>query len=426
MTILSPLCVDNIRCVHPEEQVIKAKRYALVGCGGRGISMFGEPIQNYLKTSKLVGICDLNPGRMEYLKKKIQSDVPAFTGFDQMLRETNPDMVIVATKDSTHHEFIIRALEYGCDVISEKPMTIDEHKCQQVLDAEKRTGQKIIVTFNLRFVPYVAKIKELLSRKAIGRVISIDFDYNLDRSHGADYFRRWHRRKENSGGLMVHKSTHHFDLVNWFLEQEPVEVSAMGSRIYYGATRKERGENCRKCDFKKTCEHYFDIHQKHDELYAKVEHHDGYIRDQCVFSDEIDIEDTMNVSVRYSGGTQLSYSLNAHSLFEGWTMVIHGTQGRLEASTWYTGPYVKKDDDIIIIHRGDNTPEVIKVPVSDGEHGGGDVRLQRFLFDSPQPDFPGQMASSRAGALSLLVGVAANKSMASHRSVKIPDLVRWS
>ena len=53
-----------------------------------------------------------------------------------------------------------------------------------------------------------------LASGTIGKVISVHFEWMLDTVHGADYFRRWHRLKEKSGGLMVHKSGHHFDLVS--------------------------------------------------------------------------------------------------------------------------------------------------------------------------------------------------------------------
>ena len=55
----------------------------------------------------------------------------------------------------------------------------------------------------------------------IGEITGVDFRWYLDRVHGADYFRRWHRRKDKSGGLLVHKATHHFDLVNWWLASTP-------------------------------------------------------------------------------------------------------------------------------------------------------------------------------------------------------------
>ena len=116
-----------------------------------------------------------------------------------MLKEAKPDAVIVTTVDRYHHEYIIRALEAGCDAITEKPMTTDAEKCNQILEAEKRTGKKVIVTFNYRFVPYVTRIKEMLKAGVIGEILNIDFEWILDTRHGADYFRRWHRYIENSG-----------------------------------------------------------------------------------------------------------------------------------------------------------------------------------------------------------------------------------
>ena len=126
-----------------------------------------------------------------------------------MMKECAPDTVIVTTMDRYHHEYIIKALEYGCDAISEKPMTIDEEKCNAILAKEKETGKKVIITFNFRFMPNMIRVKELINEGAVGKILSVNFEYLLDTSHGADYFRRWHRRKENSGGLLIHKASHH-------------------------------------------------------------------------------------------------------------------------------------------------------------------------------------------------------------------------
>ncbi len=369
---------------------------------------------------------------MDYYNRVLGADIPTFTDFDKMMQTVQPDEVIVCTKDSQHHDFIIRSFEYGCNVISEKPMTIDEVKCRQILEAEKKTGKKVTVTFNYRFVPYVTKIRELLSQNIIGKILSVDYSYDLDRSHGADYFRRWHRRKENSGGLLVHKSTHHFDLVNWFLGQEPVEVFALGSLQFYGPTRKERGINCRSCDYKNTCEFYFDINTptrvgnliNNSELYAKVEHLDGYIRDQCVFSEEIDIEDTVSLTVRYSGGTLMSYALNAHGIYEGWQMVLNGTEGRMQLAEWSQGPVGCREKADILIKRWKKPLETITVPLSDEAHGGADTLLQKMLFGGAQADPLGHMASSRSGAMALMIGAAANRSIASGKAIQINELLK--
>src|SRR5690606_30193958 len=112
-----------------------------------------------------------------------------------------------------HHQYIIRAMELGCDVITEKPLTIDAEKTRAIYDTAIKTGKKVRVTFNMRWAPGSIMIKELLSKGTIGEIIHVDLEYMLNTSHGADYFRRWHAQKDKSGGLMVHKSTHHFDMI---------------------------------------------------------------------------------------------------------------------------------------------------------------------------------------------------------------------
>ena len=193
----------------------KKLRIALVGTGGRGTSMWGRDIlKSYPDYLEFVGLCDKNEGRVETGKRIIGTSCPTYTDFEKMMNETKPDVLIVTTMDSTHHQFIIRGMELGADIITEKPMTTDEKKIQAILDAEKRTGKTCRVTFNYRYSPHRAKIWELLRAGEIGDITSVDFHWYLDTSHGADYFRRWHRLVECSGSLWVHKASHHFDLLN--------------------------------------------------------------------------------------------------------------------------------------------------------------------------------------------------------------------
>jgi predicted dehydrogenase len=343
-----------------------------------------------------------------------------------MLRETRPDAVIITTMDRYHHEYIIRTLDGGCDAITEKPMTIDDERCRAILAAERASGRKVTVTFNYRFSPYTTRIKELIKADEIGQVTLVDFEWFLDRSHGADYFRRWHRRKENSGGLFVHKATHHFDLINWWLDDEPRDVAAFGDRRVYGPTRAERGDRCSTCRYASTCEFYADFRQDADKaaLYYAAEHEDGYFRDRCVFAEDIDIEDTMSATVRYRGRALLSYSLVAYSPIEGWRMSVTGTKGRLEAEEYHSGPRSSETPQRITLHRDAGEPRIVEVPMSRGGHSGGDARLRQLLFATTPPDDPlGHTAGSRAGAMSLLVGVAANRSIATGQRVAIDDLL---
>ena len=195
-------------------------------------------------------LCDLSPARMAYYNALLAGElashaVPAFAAdrFDEMLRATRPDVVFVCSIDCTHHDYIVRALHAGCDVITEKPLTIDAEKCRAILDAVRATGRRVRVAFNYRWAPFRSKVKELLAAGTIGRVRSVNLEYLLDTNHGADYFRRWHAHADQSGTLLVHKSTHHFDLVNWWLDAIPQQVFAYGDLVFYGRRNAEaRGD----------------------------------------------------------------------------------------------------------------------------------------------------------------------------------------
>ena len=403
------------------------KKYVIVGTSGRGLYMYAKPmLERFGEFAELKGICDINPKRMDFYDQELKTAIPHYTNFDKMIKETKPDRVIVTTIDRYHHEYIIKALNAGCDAIAEKPMTIDEKKCAAILKTEKKTGKKVIVTFNYRYNPYVTRIKELVKEGLVGNTFSVDFEWFLDIRHGADYFRRWHRRKENSGGLLVHKATHHFDVVNWFLEDEPDTVFAFGNRCFYGPKRKERGERCLTCKYKETCEFYWDISSDpfNKSMYLACEDADHYYRDKCVFSKEIDIEDTMSVNVKYAKGTILTYSLIAYAPYEAWRMSINGSEGRIEAEEFHSGSRVKDAFSTIkYFNRKNDEALVYKIPKIIEGHGGGDEKLLKMLFIGNIPDPLNHAAGSWEGAMSIMIGISANKSIATGLPVEVKKLL---
>ncbi len=208
-----------------------------------------------------------------------------------MLKDLKPDCVIVTSPDAFHDEYIVRALDAGCDCITEKPLTTTPEKAQRIVDACKRNNRHVRVLFNYRYSPPRTQIKDLLMSGAIGDVMSVDFHWLLNTLHGADYFRRWHSQKEISGGLMVHKATHHFDLVNWWLGSDPEIVHGLRqARVLHAEDGEAHGaqshhERCRTCPEKDKCTFYLDIaaDKNFKELYLDNEKHDGYFRDRCVF-----------------------------------------------------------------------------------------------------------------------------------------------
>lgn len=424
---------------------IKKLKIALVGTGIRGITFWGKRlVEEYSDILEFVGLSDINPGRLAYAKNYIAVNCPTFLDFDKMILEAKPDLVIVTTKDSTHHEFIIKGLKMGCDVLTEKPLTTDEIKCQAILEAEKESNKNLIVGFNYRWSPYVTKIKEILMNKSIGKLTSVDFHWYLNTYHGASYFRRWHGQMESSGSLWVHKATHHFDLLNWWINSEPSEVFAYGDLEFYGKNGPFRGDNCRNCQHKPDCAFHWDITKDEfsKKLYVDHEHHDGYIRDNCLFRNEIDIYDKMSAQVKYANNTILNYSLTTYSPFEGWRVAFNGTAGRIEA--WSDIPYHENktidqaeihDKEMeqsnnsefyyepVILHKVWNKHETIKVKMEKAGHGGGDKRLQDKLFKNSNAEDPfDRTARVRDGAMSILIGIAARKSIENKKAIKISSL----
>ena len=211
------------------------KRVALIGTGHRGATTWGRDlVVNWSEQLELVGLADANPLRLERARTTIGVDAPTFAELGDMLSATRPDTLIVCTPDDTHADMVVAGLEAGADVITEKPMTTTAENCRRILEAERRTGRRVDVTFNYRYSPTSERIKQLLVAGAIGEVASVDFHWYLDTQHGADYFRRWHAILAHSGSLFVHKATHHFDLLNWFLASDPMEVFARGALRHYG------------------------------------------------------------------------------------------------------------------------------------------------------------------------------------------------
>lgn len=196
-------------------------RYAIVGAGGRSSSYLRGLLAEPAGTAVLAGVIDPNRGRAERLRAMADGTTSSAAvlagpdGLESVIAAQEIDRVIVCSPDWTHADLVARTLRAGADAVVEKPLTIDDEGCRTVAAAIAETGRDVVAAFNYRYAPRSGAVRSLLAAGEIGTVTSIHFEWMLDTSHGADYFRRWHRDKTKSGGLLVHKASHHFDLVNW-------------------------------------------------------------------------------------------------------------------------------------------------------------------------------------------------------------------
>jgi predicted dehydrogenase len=431
------------------------RRYVVIGTGHRVQMYLDAMTGDHRDDAELVGLVEPNPGRLAVHVDRLSEaglDVARIaTGhpddLERVLTETGADRAIITSPDYTHAGLIVRALDSGLDVVVEKPLTINPESTRQIAEAVNRTGQQVVVTHNYRYSPRNSALKELIKSGSIGNPLSVAFEWVLDTAHGADYFRRWHRDKANSGGLLIHKASHHFDLVNWWLADFPVSVYARGGLRFYGSEnaaargmsgRHERGTHEGAHD-------PWELDLRSDPrlqaLYLDNEPYDGYRRDQDVFGPGVTTEDNLAVIVDYGRGSTLSYALNAHSPWEGYRVAVNGDEGRAELEVVERAAVMVDPDGQVTVdpsavpessarsggqrltlQRHWEAARDVTIPEGEGGHGGGDSLLLADVFKGAGTDWLERASSWVDGVRSIAVGMAGNESLRTGLPVAIADL----
>jgi predicted dehydrogenase len=435
--------------------VTSKRRYIVVGLGHRVQMYLNAMAGAHRDHAELVGMLEPNPGRL-----RVHTNWLAAAGLDvsgivtghpddleRVIAATHADRVIITSPDFTHANLIVRSLESGADVVVEKPLTIDPASTRRIVEAVRSSGRQVVVTHNYRYSPRNSALKELIKSGSIGNPLSVTFEWVLDTAHGADYFRRWHRDKTNSGGLLVHKAAHHFDLINWLLSDAPMTVYARGGVRFYGAEnaaargmapRAERGTH----DGDRTP---WELDLRSDDrlkaLYLDNESYDGYHRDQDVFGPGITTEDNLAVIVDYASGPTLSYALNAHSPWEGYRIAVNGDEGRAELEVVERSAVLTDADGNVILdpsaqpessgrtggqrltlQRHWEAAQIVKVEEGEGGHGGGDALMLDDLFLGPGDDWLERPSDWLDGIRAISVGMAGNESLRTGLPVTIAEL----
>ncbi|MCA5892291.1 Gfo/Idh/MocA family oxidoreductase [Isoptericola sp. NEAU-Y5] len=434
-------------------------RYAVVGTGHRAGMYVSALIGDHADDGEIVAWVEPNPVRAAVHEAKVAAAVggerPLYhpDDLEKALDEQRVDRVVVTSVDNTHADLVSRALRAGADVVVEKPIAATAAESRQIADAVTETGRDLTMTFNYRYSPRNSALREVIASGEIGEVLSVHFDWALDTVHGADYFRRWHREKVNNGGLLVHKSSHHFDLVNWWIDAVPERVFATGGRRFYGddaahargyePTAGERALNEQGVD-PWTLD--VDADPYLAELYGpEAQAHDGYRRDRSVFDAGITTEDTLGLVVEYRGGPVLTYSLTASAPWEGYRVVVNGSRGRAELEVVERGSVVfgggkavldpsftetfgedtvrPHGERLVVQKHWERAEERPIVEVGPGGHGGGDALLLSDVFRGRTDADPlGRAAGFVDGLRASGVGYAGNRSLETGDPVRLADL----
>jgi predicted dehydrogenase len=345
-------------------------RLGIVGLGqrGRSIASILKPISGAV----IAAVHDPLHHRIEGFIAAFRNKEPirACASFEEIVGDPSLDALVIASPDHLHEAQAVQALAAGKALFLEKPIAVTANGAESIQAMAQRKGLPVHVGFVLRYAPFYEAIREELSSAGIGEVIAVDLADHLGIDHGASYRRRWHRRSEWSGGLMVHKGCHDIDLVEWLLGQRIINVSSMGGPGPF-SRRPAPASHCSICPESGSCRHRFTPYMTYVSE-EEARQLTAYDIDRCVFGLDQDIVEVQTVLMQLDGGARAMLRIDMSSPGEGDRRIrILGEHGTIEGGL--------NQGCFEVTFNDGRLPYVVSVSAV-GAHGGGDNRsLVQFL-----------------------------------------------
>ena len=345
--------------------------------------------------SVVVAGADISQDALEAFRENVNKDAFVTQDYRELLAREDIDAVAVTSPDFAHEEHACAAFEAGKHVFCEKPMAITTEGCDRMLRAWKASGKKFMIGFNMRYMNIFRVMKEIVDAGTIGEIKVVWVRHFV--GHGGEwYYHDWHGNSRNSTGLLLQKASHDIDMIHWITGRYGRRVSGFGSLDYYGGD-KPNDLVCNECDERDTCVEY-----------QYVGGARANMRNQCVFRQEIDVEDTSTVMMELEDGIKATY-MQCHytpDYCRNYTFI--GTEGRLENLDDSSRVIVKLRNRS---NRWSNFADrTYQVKPAAGGHGGADPLITRDFVDMVLDDKE-PLATPMAGRMSVAVGCAATHSI---------------
>ena len=410
---------------------MKTYTVALIGAGSRGTG-YTNIMKDCPEKFKVVAVAEPIKGRREAIAER--HDIPAemcFPGWEEMLAQPKlADVVLICTMDEMHYEPALKAIDLGYDILLEKPAAQTAQECVDIAVAAEKKGVKVLVCHVLRYAPFFKQVKTLLMDGVIGDVMSmihVEAVGNVHQSHS--YVRgNWHDANATTPMLLA-KSCHDIDIIQWLLDKPCKKVTSFGDLTYF--TKENAPEGAPKrcfdggCPIEDTCPYncrklYYDdkdnswfrractrgIAAKEDptdeEVVTALQTTDYGL---CVFQANNNVVDHQVVNMEFEGGVTVSFSMNCFNK-GGRFIRIFGTKGELTAYA--------KEGDIKIYSYEDKEFHTVSLSASNESitsgHGGGDAGIVNELYEYLDGSYNGFCAADiNVSAKNHLIGFAAEK-----------------
>ncbi|QTU83510.1 Gfo/Idh/MocA family oxidoreductase [Carnobacteriaceae bacterium zg-C25] len=347
----------------------KQLRIGVIGYGLRGnlAQVFHQPNGQ----SVITGFCELLNERMEKFKKDVTTDCFFTKNYKELLTRDDIDAILLLTEDHTHADMAVEILEAGKDLYLEKPMAISIEDCDRIIETWRKTNRKLMIGFNMRYMPMYETMKWYLDQGFIGDIKAIWVRHFVGRG-GRYYYQDWHRNSKYTNSLLLQKASHDIDVIHMLANSYTKKVSALG-----------------KLDFYNDPKNFED---------------DGLKNQTDV---DINVEDNNTMIMELENGVLATY-MQCHFTPEySRNYTIIGTKGRMENDDINQTITIKtrhtkalRDQSDLVIHM---KPQL-------GHHDGGDERIVKafvdYIFNDVEPN-----ASVLDGRMSVAVGCQATKSL---------------
>ncbi len=370
----------------------------VIGMGPRG-RYLAEGFRGHSAAS-VVAVCDRDPVRLESAAARLAlPGLAAYSESAALVADPRVDAVVVATHDKSHAAVGLEALLAHKHLYLEKPMAQTIEDCDALIEAWKAAATVFMVGLELRYCSLAEDMKAIVQRGEIGEV---RLGYAVDNVSvgGQYYFHDASRRRDHVGNLVLQKGIHTIDLMNWWIDSEPVRVySEAGLDAFGGAEPNDK--RCRSCDRAATCPYAMPRQLMLDYETSGVDRDD-----LCVWAREVDVDDNTVVTVRYANGAKMTYVECHFAPDYNRRFTLFGTRARME------GFYNNEQDfaiDLAFRHTGRR--ESLRPEKRPGGHGGGDPRIRdefiRYVL-AARPACPGVAGARAASSVAIAAGISAD------------------
>ncbi len=401
-----------------------------IGAGNRGIRYATHMCENP-DLYQIVGMADPAPARRELFRRDF--GVPAQGCYeswqDILARPKMADVAVIATVDNMHYEPALKAIELGYDLLLEKPVAPTAQQCAEIAVAARKKGVKVLVCHVLRYTPFYGKVKEIVRSGALGKIISIDQVEAIGNVHFSHSYVRgnWHTL-DTSAPMLLAKSSHDLDIIQWLLDEPCTQVSSFGGLNHFTHENAPAGAPARcidgGCPVADTCPYNSVRHYLEDKtnrrrqiitngIAAQYEATDEELalalrtRDYglCAYRANNNVADHQVVAMEFRSGATATLTVNAFNK-GGRYIRIYGTKGELMAHM--------KDTEIQVYSfetQKTTLYPVLKTEESiNGGHGGGDEGIVKELYQYLGGSYTGYRAADvQTSVRNHLIGFAAEE-----------------